>query len=219
MADVDLRAEPRHSGRHAVRELRDQQMVPAVVYGQGIATESVAVNGRELHKALVRAGTGLITLRLGEREPLKVLAREVQHHPYKHYVRHVDFQAVSMTEALHVRVPILLEGSSPVLALAGMILIHNMESLEVECLPDDIPQRLTARLDKLQSQDDSIYVRDLVVPERVRVLVEGNHVVASVAVSRAELEAEATAEGAAAAEPEVVAKGKPKEEEGQSETK
>jgi large subunit ribosomal protein L25 len=219
MADVDLRAQLRHSGRHAVRELRDQQMVPAVVYGQGIATEPVAVNNRELHKALVRAGTGLITLHVGEREPLKVLAREVQHHPYKHHVQHVDFQAVSMTETLHVRVPILLEGSSPVLARAGMILIHNIEAIEVECLPNDIPQHLTASLDKLQSEDDSIFVRDLAVPERVKLLVDGNHVVASVAISRAEVEAEAPAEGQAAAEPEVVAKGKPKEEEGEAETR
>ena len=211
MADTTLKAEPRSSGRHAVRELRDTAKVPAVVYGPGI-NEPIAVDSRELRKALIHAGTGLIALSIGDREPLQVLAREVQHHPFKRYTQHVDFLAVSMTEVLRVEVPIHLEGSSPALARAGTVLIHNMETVEVECLPTDIPQHLVADLGKLVTIEDSIYARDLVIPANVKLLENPNHVVISITMSRTEAEAEAvSAEAAPTTEVEVVAKGKAKE--------
>jgi large subunit ribosomal protein L25 len=210
---ITLQAEPRQAGRHAVRELRLSEKVPAVVYGPDVETQEIAVNNRELRKALFRAGTGLIGLDLGGGKTIQVLAREIQHHPVKHYVQHVDFLAVSMTEALRLEVPIHLEGSAPIMARTGYVLMRTIDTVEVECMATDIPQNLVANLSKLVTEEDSLYVRDLVVPPGVKVLTEANHVIAAVTHSRTEAEAEAvSAETPAAAEVEVVAKGKKEEE-------
>ncbi len=215
MADITLQAEPRKAGRHAVRELRLVEKVPAVVYGPDVETQEVAVNARELHKALATAGTGLIGLQLGPGRTVQVLAREIQHHPIKHHVVHVDFLAVSMTTALRLEVPILFEGSAPIMNRSGYVLMRNADTVEIECMPADIPQHISVDLGKLVSEEESLYVSDLIVPARVKVLTDPNHVVASVTHSRTEVEAEAAAAetAPAGAEPEVVAKGKKEEEE------
>lgn len=218
MAEVSLQAEPRHSGRHAVRELRLTEQVPAVIYGPGVKTQEVAINARELQRAMHAAGTGLIALSVGKSEPIQVLAREVQHHPVKHHTLHVDFLAVSMNETLRLEVPVLLQGTAPVMSRSGIVMLHEMDAVEIECLPRDIPQHLTANLGKLKSEHDQILVSDLVVPAGVKVLSDSDHVVVSLTLSRTEAEAEAqAAEAAPASEVEVVTKGKAKEgEEGEA---
>jgi large subunit ribosomal protein L25 len=209
MADeVTLVAEPRKSGRHAVRELRLANKVPAVIYGRDVETQNVAIDGRSLHRALVRAGTSLITIQIGSNAPVQVLAREVQHDPVKHHALHVDFLAVAMNETLRLEVPITLEGTAPALARSGIVMVRQMDVVEVECLPRDIPQHLVANLSSLQTEADSIHVRDLAVPPGVKVITESDHVVISLTMSRAE---EAEEAAASAAEPEVVSKGKAKE--------
>jgi large subunit ribosomal protein L25 len=198
-----------------VRELRTEARVPAVVYGPNVETQAVSIDAKALHKALIASGTGLLGLKIGESEPVQVLAREVQHHPFKRYTQHVDFLAVAMNEALRLRVPIVLEGTAPALQQSGIVLIHNAETVEVECMPADIPQNLKASLSRLQTPEDSLYVRDLVVPPGVTVVDEPDHLIVSLAISRAEAaEAEAAeAEAEEEAEVEVVARGKAKEEE------
>src|SRR5512133_2746582 len=108
MDNIVLQAEPRRTGRHAIRELRLAEQVPAVIYGPGLEPQTVAVNNKQLHRALHAAGAGLLTIQVGEAGPVKVLARDVQRNPIKHNLVHVDFLAVSMTEKMRLDVPILL---------------------------------------------------------------------------------------------------------------
>ncbi len=212
MAEISLQAEPRNSGRHAVRELRLGEQVPAVIYGPGVETQAVAINARELQRAMKAAGTGLIALRVGSAEPVQVLAREVQHHPVKHHTLHVDFLAVAMNETLRLEVPVMLEGTAPIMSRSGIIMLHETDAVEIECLPRDIPQHLVANLGKLKDEHDQILVSDLVVPANVKVLTDQDHVLVSLTMSRTEAEAEAVAaEAPTAAEVEVVGKGKAKE--------
>ena len=209
MEKITLDAELRGVGRHPVRELRDVARVPAVIYGAGVEAKPISVNAKALQKALHQAGSGLLILQLVGDSPLNVLPREVQRHPVKHNVLHVDFQAVSMTEKLRVHVPIIHEGDAPAMKLNGdLVLVRNLDAIEIECLPADIPNHLVADLTKLQSEDDEVRAGDLAVPNGVKVLTAHDHVIFSLTLSRAGIPDE-TEEGAAtAAEPEVVIKGK-----------
>jgi large subunit ribosomal protein L25 len=209
MEKITLDAELRGVGRHPVRELRDVARVPAVIYGAGVEAKPISVNAKALQKALHQAGSGLLMLQLVGDSPLNVLPREVQRHPVKHNVLHVDFQAVSMTEKLRLHVPLIHEGDAPAMKLNGdLVLVRNLDSIEIECLPADIPNHLVADLTKLLGDDDEVLVSDLAVPNGVKVLTAQDHVVFSLTLSRAGILDE-TEEGAAtAAEPEVVIKGK-----------
>ena len=213
MEKILLQAEPRSSGRHALRELRNADRVPAVVYGPSLSPQLVSVDKKALHAALVTIGTGLLSLQIGSQSPIQVLAREVQRHPVMHNALHVDFHAVSMTERIRLEVPIVIEGVAPVLKIADMVQVRNMDSVEIECLPGDIPGHLVADISKLHMADDSVLVRDLVAPAGIKVLSDPEQVVISVAISRAAAAEEAPAEEVAADEVEVVTKRKPKEEE------
>lgn len=208
MDKVILEADLRGVGRHPVRELRNDERVPAVVYGAGAQAQPIAVNAKALHKALQQAGTGLMELQIAGQRPIQVLAREVQRHPVRHNLLHVDFQAVSLTEKLRIHVPLVHEGEAPAMRVNGdLVLVRNLDVVEIECLPGDIPNHLVADLTKLKTADDELLVRDLVAPNGVRIVTPADHVVFSLAMSRAGA-LEETAGETPSAEVEVVAKGK-----------
>lgn len=211
MEKITLTAELRRTGRHAIRELRAAGRVPAVVYGAHQTPQSISVQARELAKALHAAGTGLITLLLPAQGEVQTLAREVQRDPVSHRVLHVDFQAVSMTEKLRLEVPIVHEGVAPVLSGSDIVLVRNMDAVEIECLPTDIPAHIVADISRLKTVNDEVLVKDLLVPAGVKILTDPDHVVFSVAISRAAAEEELPTEAPSAEDVEVVAKGKAKE--------
>ncbi len=214
MEQVTLQAEPRATGRHANRELRNAERVPAIVYGKTMKSLPISVDRKALGMALHAAGNRTIALEVPGYGTIHVIPREIRRHPVKHTLLHVDFHAISMTEKVRVEVPVVTEGESPVLANPEMILVRNLDTVEIECLPGDIPEHLVADLSRLVKPDDEILVRDLAVPAGVKVLTEGDHVAFSVAISRAGLVEEAeAAEVPSADEVEVVSKRKPKEEE------
>jgi large subunit ribosomal protein L25 len=208
MDKIVLQAEPRGVGRHQLREIREANLVPAVVYGAQKEAQVVAVNAKALHKALRAAGTGLLSLQIGSHEALQVLTREVQRDPVKRSFLHVDFQVVSMTEKLRLHIPIELGGTAAVLSNPDMVLVRRMDTVEIECLPADIPPHLVADVSKLESVDDELLAGDLLLPARVRLLTDPSHVAFSVTLSRAAAEEEAAAVEAASEEVEVLAKGK-----------
>lgn len=212
MEKVTLKAEPREVGRHSNRELRNAEQVPAIVYGQDMEALAVSVNRKALGIALHAAGGRTIEMEIPGQAQLHVLTREVKRHPTKHNVQHVDFLAVSMTKKVRLDVAVIHQGQAPVLADQDMVLVRVLDTVEIECLPGDIPEHLVADLTKLVTVDDEVLVKDLVAPSSVKVLTEGDHVVFSVTASRAALEEEAAEEAASPAEVEVVTKRKPKEE-------
>lgn len=214
MEKVILKAEIRPTGRHANRELRNVKRVPAVVYGHDMSAQPVSLDAKTLGLVLHRSGGGVIEMELPDQPSLHVLVREVQRHPTRHNVQHVDFLAVSMTEKVRVHVSVVHEGQAPILTNQDMVLVRNVDSVEVECLPGDIPEHLVADLSTLMTEDAEVLVKDLKVAANVKVLTDGNHVVFAVTASRAAALADeaAQAEAPSAGEVEVVAKRKPKEE-------
>jgi large subunit ribosomal protein L25 len=213
MDKVVLQAEPRLTGRHSNRDIRNAAGVPGVVYGQHAEAQAVSLNRKALGIALHKASGGVIDVELANQPTLHVLVREVQRHPTKHNILHIDFLAVSMTEKVKLHVPVVHEGQAPVMGNPDMVLVRGQDNVEIECLPGDIPEHLVADLSTLLTVDDEILVNQLIVPAGVKVLTEGDHVLFAVTLSRAGVMEEVVeAEGASADEVEVVTKRKPKED-------
>jgi large subunit ribosomal protein L25 len=208
MEKIVLEAEPRVVGRHQLREMREANLVPAVVYGSKKEAQVVAVDAKSLHRALRAVGTGLVSLQIGDQAPVQVLPREIQRDPVKRSYLHIDFQVVSMTEKLRLHIPIEQTGTAPVLSNPDMVLVRRMDSVEVECLPGDIPPHLAADISKLVTVDDDLLAGDLALPAGVKLITDPTYILFSVTISRAAAEEEAAVEEVATEEVEVVAKGK-----------
>lgn len=212
MEKTTLQAELRETGRHPIRELRNVSRVPAVVYGQHMNALAVSLDAKLLGLTLRASGSGLIEMVVPGQGTLHVLVREIQRHPTKHYIQHVDFLAVSMTQKVRLEVHVIHEGQAPILTNQDMVLVRALDTVIIECLPADIPEHLVADLTKLVTVDDEVLVKDIQAPAGVKILTEGDHVVFAVTASRAAVEEEEAAETPKADEVEVVAKRKPKEE-------
>ncbi len=203
MRQVIIRGELRHqTGKGAARRMRASRRVPAVVYGRGEETTIISLDEREFEKA-IQAGLGggtLIKLVLSKdtdtKDPSKIektaILKEVQSDVVRGNVIHVDFQAISLDEAITTKVPIVLLGEENRPSDGG-IMQHMIWELEVHALPMDIPERVEVDVSKLEI-GDSIKVGDLGLPEDVQVNTGEEEVIILVAAPELAVEEEAEAE-------------------------
>jgi large subunit ribosomal protein L25 len=213
---ASLSATPRtESGKGAARKLRAAGEVPAVVYGSGREPESLAVNARELEKLLSRisAENTLVELGLGGRA-IRTLIREIQRHPFKRHILHVDFLELVAGETVTVAVPLVLVGVPEGVRTGGGVMDQVLRDLSVVCDPGNIPNHIDVDVSEV-SIGHSVHVRDLTIPEGVTVLTDADATIVVVAQSRATIEAaaaDAEAAAEAGAEPEVIRKAKADDE-------
>ncbi|HZI99790.1 MAG TPA: 50S ribosomal protein L25/general stress protein Ctc [Gemmatimonadaceae bacterium] len=220
MASANLSASARDNGGKGVaRKLRSEGRVPAIVYGHGRDPLALSINTRELEKLLdhISAESTVIDLDIDGR-PSRTLIREIQRHPFKRQILHVDFQELVAGEKISVSIPIVLTGVPDGVRMDGGILDQTMRELEIEVDPSNIPNHVEVDVTKLMI-GSSVHVRDLQLPEGVEVLDDEDASVCVVSAPRAAIEETAAApEGAeaeAAAEPEVIRAKKPDEDEGE----
>jgi large subunit ribosomal protein L25 len=213
MATVDLQGEVRTTlGKAGVKKLRRAQRIPGVVYGGSRGPVPVTVNPQALLAALGAGENVLINLSLqGDGgQTAVVILKELQRDPVKGRLLHVDFQEVSMEKKVRVEVPLVITGEATGVKNKGGILEHGLRQLFVECLPLSIPERIVVDVSALDI-GNVIHVAELSVGEGVRILEDGERVVASVVAPAVEEAPAAVPEAEAEAEPEVVGK-KEKEE-------
>ncbi len=216
MEKFTIQAEPRAVGRHSNRELRNAERVPGVVYGKAQEALAVSMDRKLLGIALHKASGRTIEMKVPGQGSLHVLAREIQRHPTRHTILHVDFLAVSMTEKVRVNLAVVAEGQAPALSNSDLVLVRQTDTVEIECLPGDIPEHALADLSTLESVHDEILAKQLKLSEKVKLLTDGDQVLFAITPSRAAAveEAEEAAEEAPSADDvEVVKKGKKEEEE------
>jgi large subunit ribosomal protein L25 len=219
MAEViNLNATIRTAIRHGVNALRRSGQVPAVVYGNKIATTHIQLETREVTNVLRRAGRNrLITLSVGDDSaPKMVLTREVQRDPIKRTIKHIDFYEVSMTEKITADIRIICIGESADIKSGAGVLLQEMNTLAIRCLPGDLIESVTIDVSGL-AIDGAIYVREITVPEGIEVMDDLSEEV--VRVTRYVEVKEEEAPKAEVAEVEVIEKGKKEEEEGAAEEK
>ena len=218
MATASLTAQPRDGqGKGDNRKLRATGKIPAVVYGRGESTRSVSIDAHELELLFskVHVESTVIDLKItGERSAIKTLVREVQTHPARGEVLHVDFYQVHAGERVNVQVPIHFTGTAAGVR-AGGILQHTMDSLDVKVSADEIPDHIAVDVSNLEI-GDSVHVSDLTMPEGVEALDNPDRSICSVIPPQAgivEAPVAEAVEGEAPTEPEVIRRGKGEDEE------
>ncbi len=212
MASATLSAKARtNTGKGAARALRRDGQIPAVIYGHAREPQALTLDAREFGRLLdhVTAST-VIELAL-DGAATKTLIREIQRHPFKRSVLHVDFQELVAGEKITVEVPLIFRGAAPGVREGG-ILDQVMHSISIEADPTTIPDHIDVDVSGL-TLGKTIHVGDLTLPAGATLLDEADATVAMVSVPKVQAETtEAEPAAAAVAEPELIRK--PKGDEG-----
>jgi large subunit ribosomal protein L25 len=213
MASASLSAELRSdSGKGVARKLRAAGQVPGIVYGHGRQPQALAVNARDLDKLLsgIAAGSTVIELTLAK-ATTKTLIREIQRHPFKKQILHVDFMELVAGEKVIVDIPLVFVGIPEGVRLSGALLEQIVHSIEVNVDPSNIPNHIDVDVTNL-AMGHSLHVRDLKLPEGLEVLTDEDTTICAVIAPRAVVEEKPEEVVEGAAEPELIRKTKEDEE-------
>ncbi len=225
--DITIAAEPRPArGKNESRRLRQKGLIPAVLYGAYKDSVAVAVSPKEVTKILhSKSGHNTIfnvDIRDGETAPAMFV--DWQYDPMKDTLLHVDLKRIDLSKRIRVSVPVLTHGEPKGVKIQGGLLEIVTREVEIECLPDEIPEHFSMETTELMI-GQSIRAGDVVLEGSMKLVSSPDNVIAHVVALRAEEEpaAEAAPEAAATpaapgTEPEVIKKGK-KEEEAEAEAK
>jgi len=188
-------------GKGPNRRLRTGTLVPGVYYDAGGANIIVQAEDLPLARAYHKVGTAhildLVIDMDGKSETKPVLIRNIQRHPIKSKIIHVDFYGVDLTKEIRVQVPVVITGKAKGLVMGGLVEVFR-DTVEVACLPLEIPDNISIDVTEL-GIGDNIAVDELVVPQGVRVIFEDHYAVVGVVAPEAEAAPAAAAEPAAAA--------------------
>ena len=182
--NIEFKATKRvDQGTGASRRLRRAGQLPGIIYGAHKDAEAITLDHNELYHLLRKEAFHSSVLNVvldGKKET--VILRDTQWHPYKQQVLHIDFQRVSASEKLHIKVPLhFVNGDvSPAVKLGGQMISHVINEIDVACLPKDLPEFIEVDLSKLEN-DQSLHVSDLKLPKGVEIVHhgEGNPVIAT----------------------------------------
>ncbi|HEX9331222.1 MAG TPA: 50S ribosomal protein L25 [Anaerolineales bacterium] len=219
MEKVVLKAEKRDVLGKQVKALRRAGKLPAVIYGRRTEPISVLLDAHNAARVLGKlTSSSLVTIELDGTE-YPSLVREKQRDYIKNRLLHVDFLTVSLTENIRATVSLHLIGASGAVKDFNAVLVNNLESLEIECLPTDLPERIDLDISALAHPGDGIRVRDVPVPDKVRLLDDPDTMVVVATFAKVE-EEPAAVPGAevvtpTATEPELAVERGKKEEEGE----
>jgi len=216
MEEIILPAYRREVVRKRVNVLRNEGKLPAVLYGHMIDTTPIMFDYRESSRILERLSASTLVVIEVDGEPHFALVREKQRDVLKGTLLHVDFQAVSLTEKVRAEVALEMIGEAPAAKELGGLILVNIEQLEVEALPRDLPDRIEVDISTLDEIGSAIYVRDIVLSGDVSILADLDEPIVIVTlpmVEEVEEEAVEEEEILEGGEPQVIEKGKREEEE------
>ena len=189
-------------GTGASRRLRNSGKTPGIVYGADKDVQLVELDHNALWHALKKEvfHSSILDLEVAGKSQ-QVLLRDVQYHPFKQMVLHVDFQRVDSKKKLHTKVPLhfMNQETNPAVKLSGAVISHVINELEVECLPGDLPEFLEIDLAKIEA-GQTMHAKDIVLPKGVALVAHvdaENPVIASATIPAAVV-SEAASDGAAA---------------------
>ncbi len=211
---VKLSARPRaEGGRNAVKQVRSRGSIPAVIYGAKDAPAKLEISKKDLTRLLSHAVGENILVELeindgGKTTNRLSLIQEIQHHPVRGEVIHVDFHAVSMTEEIEADIVLQPDGESIGVKTFGGLLQQSMRSLPIRCLPQNLPEIIIVDVSGL-NLGESLHVRDIKLPEGVTAATDADLTVFLVSEPTVAEEPTPAAEQAA---PEVIKEKKPEGE-------
>lgn len=215
-----LKAEKRNILGRKTKRLWKNNLIPAVVYGHDIKTQPISVPYLDFQKIYQAVGeTGLINLIIDNAKPIQVLVHDVQYHPLTGKFHHIDFYRVKTGEKITLEIGLKFVGTAPAVKELGGIFFSPLNKLKVECLPQDLVHEIEVDISKLATFDDVIRVKDLVVPEGLKILESPDEVVCLVKAPRTEEELKSLEEKPVEKVEEVETVKKPSKEEEPSESK
>ena len=183
--DIKLTAQKRESG-----EKLNKDVVPAVLYGKGLNNEHLKINRVEFEKVFKLAGeSNLINLDFGD-GVIPVVVKDTQTDVLKGFFTHIDFYQVNMKEVIKAEIPLHFIGEAKAVKELGGVLIKDMDSVEVECLPGDLVDHIDVDISVLNDYADAIRLEDLKIPNGLTILSQTNDMVAAVREPRVEVEEE-----------------------------
>jgi len=212
MASVNLAAKPRTtSGKGAARKARQAGEVPAIIYGHGREPQSLSIVARDLDKLLTQVPAESTVFELAiEGKTARTLIREIQRHPFKRHLMHVDFLELVAGEKITVNVPIRFVGIPEGVRVGGGVLEEVLHQVHVRVDPSSIPDHISVDITNL-GIGHSVHVRDLKLPEGAVALDEASATVCVVAAPKAAEETPGAAAAEGGPEPELIRKPKPEE--------
>ena len=209
MEEILLTATRRNVIGKQVRALRREGKLPGVIYGHRFDPLAITMDLRDASRSLAGLAPSALVTVVVDGETHLSLVREKQRDKITGILKHVDFLAVSMKEKLRTKVFVSLVGVAPAIKTYNAIQVAGADELEVECLPQDLPERIEVDLSGLNEIGAAIYIRDLNVSDKVKILTDPDTMI--VLLTAPELEEVAEGEEVSA-EPEVIEKGKKEEE-------
>jgi large subunit ribosomal protein L25 len=212
MATASLSATRRSgTGKGNARALRREGQIPAVIYGHARESQPLAISARDLEKLLshISADNTVVEIAV-DGGTSRALIREIQRHPFKRAILHVDFQEIVAGEKMTVRVPLRLIGTPVGVRLGGGIIDHTLRELTISVDPASMPNQIEVDITDLEL-GQSIHVAGIKVPDGVTVLDEPGAAVVVIATPRAAVETVVAEVEPTSAEPEVIRAKKPEE--------
>ena len=209
--EIIIKAEKRTVRGKQVSQLRRAGILPGVVYGHKVESQAIQMDRHTVSLQMTSiTPTTLVTIDVAGNK-IKAFVRDRQRDVLHGVLTHLDFLAVSMTEKMRAAVELELTGEAPVLENPTYLLNHSLNVIEIECLPQDMPERIMVDVSSIKTPEDSITIADLDLGKNVTILTDHSEVIVSVGRIAAE-EADETSGEAGAGEPDVVEKGKKTEE-------
>ena len=190
MEQIELSAATRDILGKKVRFLRRQGLTPANLYGRNVKSTALQVDTTQLKHTLAKAGkSSLVALKVDSaKRPKMVIIRDIQREPLTGGLLHVDLYQIKMEERIKIEVSLLFVGEAPAIRDRGGILVQNMNSVEVECLPANMPHNIEVDLSVLTELDQAVHVKDLSVDEGVTILTDPEQSIVQIARSKVEVE-------------------------------
>ena len=184
-----LAAEKRKVIGKQISQLRREGLLPAVVYGRAFESIPITLDAKEFRQAYGTAGGNqLIELKIkGIKKPENILVRDVQRHPISRDILHADLYRVSMTERITTEIGITVLGESPAAARIDALVMTGLNSIQIQCLPGDLPESVEIDISVLKEIDDAIFVRDLNIGEGIDILTDPDEMIVRVSTVRMEL--------------------------------
>ncbi|HQX01743.1 MAG TPA: 50S ribosomal protein L25 [Anaerolineales bacterium] len=216
MDKIVLKAEKRDVTGKQVKALRRAGQLPAVIYGRHVDPIAISLEAHTASLVFSKlTSSTLVTLDVDGTE-YTAIVREKQRNFIKGNLTHVDFLALDLTEKIRTSVRLTFVGVAPAVKDYSAVLVHRMDALEVECLPADLPERITVDISVIKEIGNNIHVRDIPLPENIVVLddVDDVVIIATVVKEEASDIAAAAVPGAEAAAPDLSVERGKKEEEG-----
>ena len=195
MESLALKTEHRSVTGKKVRALRREGVTPAHLYGNGIPSMNLQADTAQLQRVVIQAGMNApvsVSVK-GTSGTHFAFIREVQRHPTTEAILHVDFYQVPMAEVMRAQVPVYLTGEAPAVRTQGGVLLQALHSVEVECLPLDLPQYVEVEVSGLVEFDQAIYVSSITLGDSITLITDPNELIARVNPPRVAVAEEAAA--------------------------